>query len=208
MPAHTLFSGTLAAGGLAEHPVTVSDTTVPLAATLIMPRWNNGADPDFDLVLRDPDGAIVASSEGVERQEVLGVHPTRTGTYTFEVRSLSGSGPYVLDVSGGSVTESPVATAPGAPTSVSAVAGTERATVSWAAPDSDGGSPITGYVVTPYVGTTAQASTTVGNVTEAVIRRLTNGTTYTFTVRARNAVGDGPESTASNAVTPQPGRRP
>jgi hypothetical protein len=76
------------------------------------------------------------------------------------------------------------------------------------APASDGRSPITNYVVTPYVGATAQAPTTVGNVTEAVIRRLRNGTTYTFTVRARNAVGDGPESADSNPVTPQRGRRP
>ena len=31
---------------------------------------------------------------------------------------------------------------------------------------------------------------------------LTNGTAYTFTVLATNAIGDGPGSAASNAVTP------
>ena len=31
----------------------------------------------------------------------------------------------------------------------------------------------------------------------------TNGTTYTFTVKATNAIGTGPESAHSNAVTPQ-----
>jgi serine protease AprX len=208
-PAHTLFSGTLAPGGSVQHAVTVSDTTAPLAATLIMPGWSSGAGPNFDLVLRDPDGAIVASSAGQTRQEQLGAIVTQTGTYTFEVRSVAGSGPYVLDVSGGSrVTESPVAAAPGTPRNVSAVAGNARATVSWAAPDSDGGSPITNYVVTPYVGTNAQVPTTVDDDTEAVVKGLTNGTTYTFTVRARNAVGDSPESAASNPVTPQRGRRP
>jgi hypothetical protein len=208
VPAHTLFSGTLPPEGLVQRAVTVSDTTVPLAGTLIMAGWSNGAGPNFDLVLRDPDGAIVANSAGQKRQEQLGAIVTRTGTYTFEVRSVAGSGPYVLDVSGGRrETESPVAAAPGTPRNVSAVAGNERATVSWAAPDSDGGSPITNYVVTPYIGTTAQTPTTVGNVTEAVLKGLTNGTTYTFTVRARNAVGDGPESAASNSVTPQRGRR-
>jgi serine protease AprX len=207
VPAHTLFSGTLAAGDSVQHSVAVSDTSFPLAGTMIMPRWRNSADPDFNLVLRDPDGAIIGRSARQERQATVAARVTRTGTYTFEVTSVAGSGPYVLDVSGGSVVaESPVA--PGAPTNVSAVAAPASATVSWVAPASDGRSPITNYVVTPYVGATAQAPTTVGNVTEAVIRRLRNGTTYTFTVRARNAVGDGPESTASNAVTPQPGRRP
>ena len=194
VPAHTLFSGTLAAGASVQHSVAVSDTSVPLAGTMIMPRWSNAADPDFNLLLRDPDGAIIGTSARQERQDTVAARVTRTGTYTFEVSSVAGSGPYVLDVSGGSVVaESPVA--PGAPTSVSAVAAPASATVSWVAPASDGRSPITNYVVTPYVGATAQAPTTVGNVTQAVIRGLKNGTVYTFTVRARNAVGDGAEST-------------
>ena len=209
VPAHTLFSGTLPAGASVQHSVAVSDTSVPLAGTLIMPRWSNTADPDFHLVLRDPDGAIIGRSARQQRQGTVAARVTQTGTYTFEVRSVAGSGPYVLDVSGGSrITETPVAKVPGAARNVLAVAGNERATLSWAAPDSDGGSPITNYVVTPYVGTNAQPPTTVSNVTEAVVRGLTNGTTYTFTVRARNAVGDGPESATSNAVTPRRGGRP
>ncbi|HEV2950804.1 MAG TPA: S8 family serine peptidase, partial [Actinomycetota bacterium] len=163
VPAHTLFSGTLAAEDSVQHSVAVSDTSFPLAGTMIMPRWRNSADPDFNLVLRDPDGAIIGTSARQERQATVAARMTRTGTYTFEVRSVAGSGPYVLDVSGGSrVTESPVAAAPGAPRNVLAVADNERATVSWAAPDSDGGSPIGSYVVTPYVGTEAQTPTTVG----------------------------------------------
>jgi LPXTG-motif cell wall-anchored protein len=34
---------------------------------------------------------------------------------------------------------------------------------------------------------------------------LTNGTTYTFTVKAINAIGTGPESAPSNSVTPYSG---
>ncbi len=67
--------------------------------------------------------------------------------------------------------------------------------MSWTAP-SDGGSPITSYTVTPYVGSTAQTPTTVSRLAardrRTTITGLTNGTTYTFTVTATNAVGTGP----------------
>ena len=39
--------------------------------------------------------------------------------------------------------------------------------------------------------------------TTAVVTGLTNGTAYTFRVRATNAIGTGPQSTASTAVVPQ-----
>ena len=52
------------------------------------------------------------------------------------------------------------ATAPGAPTGVSATAGNGSATVSWTAPGS-GGSAITSYTVTPYIGSAAQTPVTV-----------------------------------------------
>jgi hypothetical protein len=93
-------------------------------------------------------------------------------------------------------------TVPGQPTNVSAAAGNGSATVSWTAP-SNGGSVITGYTVTPYIGTTAQPTTVVsGSATSATVNGLTNGTSYTFTVTATNAVGSGQASTASNSVTP------
>jgi hypothetical protein len=95
-------------------------------------------------------------------------------------------------------------TGPSAPTAVAADAGDGRATVRWSAPGSDGGSPVTGYVVTPYVGDVAQQTTLVADVTAAVLTGLVNGVTYTFRVRATNAVGAGPESAPSNAVTPRP----
>ena len=95
-------------------------------------------------------------------------------------------------------------TAPGAPTGVTATAGNGSANVSWIAPSS-GGSAITGYTVTPYIGSNAQTPVTVtGNppATNTTVNGLTNGTTYTFTVTAANAIGTGPASAASNAVTP------
>ncbi len=96
------------------------------------------------------------------------------------------------------------ATAPAAPTGVTASAGDGTASVSWTAPG-NGGSAITSYTVTPYVGTTAQTPTIISGsppATSAVITGLSDGTTYTFTVSATNAVGTGPASAPSGAVTP------
>ena len=96
------------------------------------------------------------------------------------------------------------ATVPGAPTGVSATAGNGSASVSWTAPSS-GGSAITSYTVTPYVGSAAQTPVTVSGsppATSTTVTGLTNGTSYTFTVSATNAVGTGPASSPSNAVTP------
>lgn len=92
---------------------------------------------------------------------------------------------------------------PDAPTQVSASAGQATATVSWRPPVFDGGTPLTGYVVTPYRDGTALAPITVGETaTEAVVPELSPGQSYRFTVRATNMVGPGAESSPSEPVIP------
>jgi hypothetical protein len=102
-------------------------------------------------------------------------------------------------------TSAPVApSAPNAPGAVTATPGSGQATASWTAPY-DGGSAITKYTVTPYIGSNAQAPTVVTGsppATSATITGLVNNTTYTFTVTATNTNGTSPPSVASNAVTP------
>ena len=125
---------------------------------------------------------------------------TNGTTYTFRVAAINvvGTG-RAVDVS------NPVTprTVPDAPTSVSATAGAGQATVNWSAPAFNGGSAITGYAVTRYVGGVAQGTTNVGVVSQATISGLTNGTTYTFRVAAKNDAGTGAHSSDSNAVTPR-----
>ena len=87
---------------------------------------------------------------------------------------------------------------PGAPTSVAAVPGNQRATVSFAAPASDGGDPVNSDTVTASPGGAAAS----GVSSPITVTGLTNGTSYTFTVVATNDVGTGSSSAASNAVTP------
>ena len=92
-------------------------------------------------------------------------------------------------------------TVPGAPTAVTAAAGNAQATVGWTAPANDGGSPILNYTATASPGN--QSCTTAdGLARSCIVGGLTNGTPYTFTVRATNAVGPGPASGPSAAVTP------
>jgi hypothetical protein len=100
-------------------------------------------------------------------------------------------------------------TAPGPPTVVVAEAGDASATVRWLAPASDGGRPIIGYIVTPFIADAPQTPIAVGPSTATVVSGLTNDTAYTFTVTAVNAIGTGPASAASNPVTPNiQGRQP
>jgi uncharacterized repeat protein (TIGR03803 family) len=102
---------------------------------------------------------------------------------------------------GGTGTVFRLATVPDAPFGLSAVAGDTQATVSFSAPSGNGGSAITAYTVKSWPAggvVSAAGSTSLSHV----VTGLANGTSYTFTVHATNAVGDGPESAASNSVIP------
>ena len=83
---------------------------------------------------------------------------TNGTAYSFTVTAVNGVGTGAASAASAAVTP---LDAPGAPTAVTATAGNTSATVSWTAPASNGGSRITSYTVTPYIGTTAQPTRTV-----------------------------------------------
>ncbi|HEY3670644.1 MAG TPA: putative Ig domain-containing protein [Acidimicrobiia bacterium] len=124
---------------------------------------------------------------------------TPAASYTFTVAAVNTYG--TSTASAQSVAVVPY-TVPGTPSITAVSAGDVAATVTWTTP-SNGGSAITGYVVTPYIGLVAQPTQTFsGGATTQTATGLTAGVAYTFTVAAQNLAGTGPASAKSSAVTP------
>ncbi|MEI8322920.1 MAG: fibronectin type III domain-containing protein [Actinomycetes bacterium] len=89
---------------------------------------------------------------------------------------------------------------PDAPTSIKAVRGNGQVTVSWNAPQNDGGSEIISYQVKSN-GDSAHTCFASGS-TSCIVTDLKNGESYAFTVTARNSAGNSLPSAPSAVVVP------
>jgi titin len=154
---------------------------------ILVPDVTVGPDPGTTIV---PTSAVISGlTNGV--------------TYQFEVAATNSAGTSAYSAPSNSVT--PFApTAPATPMNISAIAGDSSASVAWTGSPSDGGSPITGYTVTALIGGVPSGVTAsaCASCTGVNVGGLSNGTAYTFTVHATNAIGNSPESAQSNAATP------
>ncbi len=110
----------------------------------------------------------------------------RGNAYTFTVAAVSksGTGP----ASRRSAAIRPHApTVPGTARSIVAAAGFKQITVSWAAPKSDGGAPITAYRLSTSPAT--QAVSAAGDARSLSLTGLSDGRAYRVSVAAVNAAG-------------------
>jgi hypothetical protein len=148
-------------------------------------------------------GYTVTAAPGGRTASVAGDATTATvdgltnGTaYTFSVVATNVAGDSTPSQPSAAVTPAAV---PQRVTGVAATRGDRAATVTWDVA-SGNGSSVTAYAVKAAPG--GRQVVVAGTTTAAVVDGLDNGTAYTFTVLATNALGDGPASTPSSAITP------
>jgi virginiamycin B lyase len=165
-------------------------------------------DPSIALpagITAGPDGALWFTnlhSESIGRITTSGTITNNTDGLPFG----SGDGPLAItagpdgalwvanggNTNGGSIMRITTGLTASAPRSPSAAPNVGRATVHWTVPLNNGGAPITGYEVTPYIGDAAQTPQTFDTTaTTETVTGLTAGTTYQFKIAAQSARGLG-----------------
>jgi hypothetical protein len=201
---------------LPVHPVTTLTATAPFSPPMpiaapgnrsAVVRWqppvSDGGAPITGYTVTPRAAGVALAPQlfgaGVTFATLPGLTNGRSYTFTVAAINATGAGPPSTP------SDAVIVGLPSTPRSVHAAHHKRTIEVSWKKPDSDGGSSITGYLVTPYVLSTAQAPLVVGpGTTRAVVRGLGSGTTYTFTVTAVNANGNGAPSLPTQPVTTSP----
>ena len=205
----------LNAVGASAVSATASSTpaTIPGTVVSITPMPGDGA---ALLTWNAPtsDGGAPISSYNVERSldglNWIVVASGVVGTSTT-ISNLTNGTAYWFRVSavnavGSGAASAPVVTVPaarpGAPTGVTAVAGDTQVVLSWLAPVSNGGSPLTGYTVDYRLASASAWTTAVSGVVglSATVNGLANGSTYIFRISAVNAI----DANAANPVSAVP----
>ena len=145
-------------------------------------------------------GYTVTSSPGGKTASDVASPITVSGltnglAYTFTVKATNAVGSGLASAPSKSVIP---ATVPGQARIGIVTKANASAKVSFMPPIKNGGSIITKYTVT----STPEGKTATGLRSPITVPGLTNGTAYTFTIIAGNAIGYGPPSLPSKSVTP------
>ena len=150
---------------------------------------------------------------------------TNGWAYTYQIRALNVIGAFVTKLGSGALAQTlPTVPGrpPGAPTNTVVQPGDGQVTIWAAGPSDTGGNPVIAYQVRKkHSGGAYDAWETLGTMVSptsprpsaeqagAVVRNLINGASYTFQVRARNALGAGPEKQTATVIpigAPTPGQ--
>jgi large repetitive protein len=152
-------------------------------------RINSGAQFETITASTTPISAQISASAA----SISGL--TNGTTYTVEVAAVT-SGGVIGETATVIVTPYGLPTAVG---SLSAISSSNTATLSWNAPSTDGGSPLTGYLIekSSDASTWSTVATAQANDSTFIAGSLTNGTTYIFRIAAINSIGNGPYATVS-----------
>jgi hypothetical protein len=139
--------------------------------------------------------ALSISGNGTTTASVTGVSPLRSivGPITSMVLWNSGNWAQYSTATLYGVFKADVSSAPSAPTIGTATGQPQQASVTFT-----GVSNAASYTVTSSPGNI----TSTGTFSPIIVKGLTAGTSYTFTVKANNPFGSSGESAASNSVTP------
>jgi fibronectin type 3 domain-containing protein len=125
------------------------------------------------------------------------VSPGITYFYKVTAKNVNGEGPLSNEAS------ATPPNVPFAPLNLGADAGVGYIVLTWEAPSSDGGSPITNYRI--YKGTASDSEiflVEIGNMLTYNDTNVSPGVTYYYKVTAVNAVGEGPLSNQASATPP------
>ena len=147
-------------------------------------------------LVADPTNAeVITNASLISARKITITGLTPGSLYSFRVSAKN-----IVGTSDDSTPSSETSTlgVPGAPTITSAVAGTRSAIITWTAPSSNGGSPITLYTITSTPGNITATSSTV---TPTTVSGLSNNTSYTFVIKATNSAGDSLDSDPSSSIT-------
>jgi hypothetical protein len=127
--------------------------------------------------------------------------PVPPGDYDLSAPNGNRTASARVEVQAPAVSESLVLLdVPTAPGNVQVAPGTRSASVSWAAPSDNGGTPVVGYSATASPG---GQSCTSDSARSCTITGLTNNQSYRVSVAATNAVGTSPASALSASFEPR-----
>ena len=172
----------------------VSDGGSPITGYKI--ERETGIGNGWDLIVSDTGStATTRSDEGLSQGQ----------EYNYRVSAINAVGTGSPSTAASDTTDA--ATAPGTPTSLSAVADSPTSVaLSWVAPVSDGGSPITGYKIERESPTGGGFSVLISDTGNTALsyrdESVVTATQYNYKVSAINAIGTSTASTASATTTP------